>query len=281
MTDIYITILTGLGGVLLGFVFGRTLITRSLKKKIDKMKEQGQIKAKNILQEADNKAERIKKNKLLELREIEATSRSSAKQQYENNRKKLASTEKRLSERENVIKNEYQKVLEKEKSIQTWRNEVQEQKQKYFEATKLYQQKKEELKASKQELLDKKGETEDLQQEYLQKMAELSGKDIIEVEETFEKELEKKLQEQEQEAVNKVTEIIQEQTTLRIQEVKEKAELEGKKILINAIQKSAVQHIKVIGTTLFKLNSNEEKGKIIGREDEISKLWRVLQVLSW
>ncbi len=253
-------------GCVVGILIYKTLMIRGTKKKIAEMEEKGKEKSIKILQDANTKAERIKRNKLLEFKEKEVALRTDNKQHFENNKRKIAALEKRLKERENIIKDYYNKVIEKEKSVATWQEQIQDQKKRYYNLIKEQKEKDTDIENIKQDLLKEKKTLKANQQDYLKRMAEVKNIDLSDIENKFKIELKSKLQEEESNLLKKETQKLKDRVGAKIKNLQVNLEFESKKVLLTAIQKIPMDYVKTSTTTIFHLNSDEEKGKIIGRE---------------
>ncbi|MCX6231041.1 MAG: ribonuclease Y [Bacteroidetes bacterium] len=212
---------------LLSMAIGAVLGSTVLRKYLDK-------KSQNILKEAEEKAEVIKKEKMLQAKEkflqLKAEHESII-----------------LEKNSNIQKNE-NRIKQKEATLSQRMEEIQ-RKQNELTAVRENLNNQLEIINKKQGELDKLHKT---QVEKLETIANLSAEDaktqIIEA-----------LQDEaKNEAVNLIKEVMD--------EAKLTANVEAKKIVIETLQRTAVEHAIENSVSVFNLENDEIKGRIIGRE---------------
>lgn len=191
-------------------------------------------RALKILSDAEKDAEVIKKKMLLEAKEETLALKNEAEKQINSRTSKLQSFENRLKQREMTL-NQRQEELNKKNS------------------------ETEELKvtlANQQEFLDKKSaELERLHRQSVEKMESISG---LSAEEAKERLVESLKEEAKGDAQSYISEIME--------EAKMTANKEAKKIVIQSIQRVATETSIENAITVFHIDSDEIKGRIIGRE---------------
>lgn len=191
-------------------------------------------RAQKILSDAEKDAEVIKKKMLLEAKEETLALKNEAEKQINSRTSKLQSFENRLKQREMTL-NQRQEELNKKNS------------------------ETEELKvtlANQQEFLDKKSaELERLHRQSVEKMESISG---LSAEEAKERLVESLKEEAKGDAQSYISEIME--------EAKMTANKEAKKIVIQSIQRVATETSIENAITVFHIDSDEIKGRIIGRE---------------
>ncbi|MDD4696190.1 MAG: ribonuclease Y [Fermentimonas sp.] len=191
-------------------------------------------RAQKILSDAEKDAEVIKKKILLEAKEETLSLKNEAEKQINSRTSKIQSFENRLKQREMNI-NQKQEELNK-KNIET-----------------------EELKntlANQQEFLDKKsGELERLHRQSVEKLETISG---LSAEEAKDRLVESLKEEAKGDAQSYISEIME--------EAKMTANKEAKRIVIQSIQRVATETSIENAITVFHIDSDEIKGRIIGRE---------------
>jgi ribonuclease Y len=191
-------------------------------------------RAQKILSDAEKDAEVIKKKMLLEAKEETLALKNEAEKQINSRTSKLQSFENRLKQREMTL-NQRQEELNKKNS------------------------ETEELKvtlANQQEFLDKKSaELERLHRQSVEKLESISG---LSAEEAKERLVESLKEEAKGDAQSYISEIME--------EAKMTANKEAKKIVIQSIQRVATETSIENAITVFHIDSDEIKGRIIGRE---------------
>lgn len=191
-------------------------------------------RAQKILSDAEKDAEVIKKKMLLEAKEETFALKNEAEKQINSRTSKLQSFENRLKQREMTL-NQRQEELNKKNS------------------------ETEELKvtlANQQEFLDKKSaELERLHRQSVEKLESISG---LSAEEAKERLVESLKEEAKGDAQSYISEIME--------EAKMTANKEAKKIVIQSIQRVATETSIENAITVFHIDSDEIKGRIIGRE---------------
>ncbi|WP_298646102.1 ribonuclease Y [uncultured Proteiniphilum sp.] len=191
-------------------------------------------RAQNILSDAEKDAEVIKKKLLLEAKEEMLLLKTEAEKQANARTSKIQITENRLKQREMTL-NQKQEELNKRMSE--------------IDETKL-------TLTSQQEFLDKKvAEQERLHRQSVEKLETISG---LSAEEAKERLVESLKEEAKSGAQSYISEIME--------EAKMTANKEAKRIVIQSIQRVATETSIENAITVFHIDSDEVKGRIIGRE---------------
>ena len=206
-----------------GFLIGYFLYKTALKKKCE-----------DILKKAEEDAEVIKKNKLLEVKEKFLNKKSELEKEVAQRNQKIQQAENRLKQRE-ISLNQKQDELQRKK------NET--------EAIK------ENLEAQLSVIDRKKEELDNLQAQEREKLESISG---LTVEEAKERLIESLKEEAKTEAASYINDIMD--------EAKMTANKEAKRIVIQSIQRVATETAIENSVTVFHIDSDEVKGRIIGRE---------------
>ena len=206
-------------GILIGYFLNKT----ALKKKCE-----------GILKKAEEDAEVIKKNKLLEVKEKFLNKKSELEKEVAQRNQKIQQAENRLKQRE-ISLNQKQDELQRKK------NET--------EAIK------ENLEAQLSVIDRKKEELDLLQSQEREKLESISG---LTVEEAKERLIESLKEEAKTEAASYINDIMD--------EAKMTANKEAKRIVIQSIQRVATETAIENSVTVFHIESDEVKGRIIGRE---------------
>ena len=187
-----------------------------------------------IIKDAENEAEVIKKNKLLEVKEKFLNKKSELEKEVAQRNQKIQQAENRLKQRE-ISLNQRQEDLSKKKSE--------------LENTKTNLENQISIVERKQEELDR------MQSQEREKLEELSGLSAEEAKERLVESLKDEAQTQAQSMINDIME-----------DAKMTANKEAKRIIIQSIQRVATETAIENSVTVFHIDSDEVKGRIIGRE---------------
>ncbi|MDR1792915.1 MAG: ribonuclease Y [Bacteroidales bacterium] len=191
-------------------------------------------KVSRIIKEATEEAELIKKERILQAKEKFLQLKSE-------HEKQMADKSKQLSIAENRLKQKEQSHSQKQEALQRKQNEVNQLQQALSLQLDAVKKRQAELnKAQKQ------------QQEQLESIAGLS------VEEAKKELIETLRDDARSDASVLIKDIVE--------EAKQAAHLEAKKIVIKTIQRTAVEHTHENSVSVFNLDNEEIKGRIIGRE---------------
>jgi len=223
-------ILLSLVGLVVGFAISYFAGNKLTAQKIS----QAEQSAKNLLTEAEKDANNIKKEKLLEVKEEWHKRKQEFENEAQQRRNKLQSAEKIIKSREEAIDSKIELIGKKEKQLQGHDEELRKRednvKLKYDEAQKVI----------------------DEQQKKLEQISNLSRDEA------------KKL------LIDSLTnEAKTDAASLAKQirdEAKQNAMKDARKIIIEAIQRSASDHSVESTVSVVNLDSDEMKGRIIGRE---------------
>ena len=195
----------------------------------------------NILKEAETEAEVIKKNKLLEVKEKFLNKKADLEKEVALRNQKIQQVENKLKQREMVLN-------QKQEEVQRKRNEAEAIKENLEAQIVIVEQKKSEWDQKKEEL-DK------LQAQEREKLEALSG---LSAEEAKERLVESLKEEAKTEAASYINDIMD--------DAKMTANKEAKRIVIQSIQRVATETAIENSVTVFHIDSDEIKGRIIGRE---------------
>jgi len=223
-------IISGLVGLISGLIIGRYIISLINKKELKAAK----LKANEIIKVAKEKAENIKKEKVLEGKERFLQLKTEFEQKAEGIRFKIKDREDHLRRQKEEVKKSQIEVNKKEYSINNLKDSLNEQL---------------EFVSIRKKELDK-----------------VYGEHI--------KELEKVSQFSSKEAKSQLIELLKEEAKTEAisfinttrDEAKLKANKEAKKILIQTLQRTAAEQTIENTISVFNLESDDIKGQIIGRE---------------
>ena len=195
----------------------------------------------NIIKEAETEAEVIKKNKLLEVKEKFLNKKADLEKEVALRNQKIQQVENKLKQREMVLNQKLEEVQRK-------RNETEAIKENLEAQIAIVEQKKGEWDLKKEEL-------EKLHVQELEKLEAISG---LSAEEAKERLVESLKEEAKTEAASYINDIMD--------DAKMTATREAKRIVIQSIQRVATETAIENSVTVFHIDSDEIKGRIIGRE---------------
>jgi len=230
MEDIVPIVLGVIGGLAIGIIIAKLLE----KSKSNKLLNSTKKEANALIKEAKVEAEVIKKDKILQAKEKFIELKSEHEKVILSREKKIADVEKKARDKESQVHSE----LEKNKKL----NRSLEQK----EADYNY----------KLEFLEKKEDDVDkLHKRHVDMLEQISGLSVDEAK----KELVTSLKE---EAKTDAMGFVQE----TLEEAKLTAQQEARKVVLNTIQRVGVEQAVENCVSVFNLESDDVKGRIIGRE---------------
>ncbi len=191
-------------------------------------------KRESILAEATKEGETIKEKKILQAKERFLEMKSEHEKAVNERNKKVQQSEDRLKNKERELSQQIEQYKRKEKDL---------------EGTKENLQKLTELNQKKQSDLEKANQKSISLLEDLAKMSADQAKAQL---------MEQLKEEARQSAASQIQGIVD--------EAKLKANQEAKKIVIQTIQRTAVEHAVENSVSVFNIENDEMKGRIIGRE---------------
>ncbi len=223
-------ILVALLGIALGFIIDRLLLKRSLSKKIKAATEKG----KHIIKEAELTAENVKKDKILEAKEKYLRLKSEFEEEANRRKNQIISNENKLKQREASLSKQMEQTKRAEAEIESMKENLSAQ-------MDIVRKRKEEYEKIKQQQI-----------QILEKVANLKAEEAKD-------QLIETLKEEARSAAN-----------IQIKDIIEDAKLtatkEAKKIVLQTIQRTATEHAIENCVSVFNIESDDIKGKIIGRE---------------
>jgi ribonucrease Y len=225
-----IAIIAGAVALVIGIIAGKFIFAANTKNKVQEAEQQSQ----NIIKEAELRAETIKKEKELEA-EKKAVQMKAAHDRETNDRNR------KISETENRIRQKEQSINQKEGGLD---KQIKEN-----EAIK------ENLNRQIELINVKRTELEKHQEEHIRRLEKIAG---LSAEEAKSQLVESLKHEAHSQALGMQQEIIE--------DAKQKANKEARKIIIQTIQRTAAEQAIENSITVFNLESDEIKGQIIGRE---------------
>ncbi len=230
MEQLMVPILVGLIGVIAGFIIAKMLE----KTKANKLLKETDKTAKNILREAKIEADAIKKDKILQAKEKFIELKSEHEKVILSREKKMSDVEKRIRDKESRVSSE----LDKNKKL-----------------TQSLEKKESNLEYKLDFLEKKESEIEKLHKRHVDMLEQISGFSADEAKTELVTSLKA-------EAKTDAMGFIQE----TIEEAKMTAQQEARKVVLNTIQRVGVEQAIENCVSVFNLESDDVKGRIIGRE---------------
>jgi ribonucrease Y len=230
MSELATILIAALVGVGVGVFIGRIL----LKKVFKRQEEEAQERARVIIKDAEMTAENIKKDRILEAKEKYLKLKSEFEEDMNRKKNILITNENKLKQREQSVSQMQEQNKRKETEINALKETLTQQ----TEAAQKKREEAERMLAS--------------QVSQLEKIANLSA----------------------EEARNQLVEALkseaQSQASSYVKTIVEEAKLtatkEAKKVVIETLQRTATEHAVENCVSVFNIESDDIKGKIIGRE---------------
>lgn len=219
-----------IGGLVIGFIIAKFIE----KSKGKKLLNETQKEVDSMLKEARVEAEAIKKDKILQAKEKFIELKSEHEKVIIGREKKLSDIEKRAKDKESQIQSELDKSKQLNRNLEKKESEVE----------------------YKLEFLEKKeAELEKMHKRHVDMLEQISGLSA---------------EEAKIELVNSLKEDAKADAMAHIQETIEEAKLtaqqEARKVVLNTIQRVGVEQAVENCVSVFNLESDDVKGRIIGRE---------------
>ena len=205
-------------------------------------------KTRTILSEAEREAEVLKQKKLLEVKEKFLQLKGDLEQQVAQRNNKLKQIESKLKTRE-------QELNQRQGDLQKQHQEIDTLRERLAQQSEGIEEKKTEYELKKGECEEKKAELELLRQSELKRLEALGGLSADEARERLIESLRAEARDQAQGYINDI-----------VEEAKMTANKEAKKIVVQSIQRLATETAIENSVTVFHIESDEIKGRIIGRE---------------
>jgi ribonuclease Y len=230
MDPITLSIIVAIVALVAGIVAGKFIFAKDTRQRVEEAEQHAQ----NIIKEAELRAETTRKEKELAAKEKFVQLKLEHEREVTERNRKLSESENRIRQKETSLN---QKADQLDRQI------------KENEAIKQNLNKQIEVVTQKQSELDKH------QEEQTRRLEKISG---LTAEEAKAQLIESLKQEAHSQALALQQEIVD--------EAKQKADKEARKIIIQSIQRTAAEQAIENAITVFNLESDEIKGQIIGRE---------------
>ncbi len=223
MNQILLYLIDGLAGLAVGIVIGTFILRKLNSKRTEKM-----------LQEAEEKAEVMKKEKILQAKERFLQLKAEHEKVVNERNSAVQKNENRLAQKEAVISQKFEELQRRQKELDTIRENLNNQL---------------EIVGKKQTEFDR------IVKEQVEKLQSISGLSALEAKEQL---METLKEEAKSDALVYIKDTIE--------EAKLTAQREAKKVVIETIQRTAAEHAIENTVSVFPLENDDIKGRIIGRE---------------
>jgi ribonuclease Y len=191
-------------------------------------------KNERLILDAEEKGEMIKKDKILQAKEKFLQLKSDHEKIINEKNSKVLQAENRIKQKETALNQKLEETQRKQKEVQTMKDTLTTQ-------VEIVTKKQTDLEVAHKEAIDQ--------------LEAISGLSAAEAKQQI---VESLKEEARDDAMNSVREIIE--------EAKLSANTEAKKIVIETIQRTAAEHAIENTVTVFNIENDEIKGRIIGRE---------------
>ncbi len=210
-----------------GLLLGLLISTLLIRKAIEK-------KSEKLIREAENEAEVLRKSKELQAKEKFLQLKSEHEKMINERNNNVLKSENRVKQKEALVSQKLEELSRKEKELGNVRDNLNVQ----------------------LDLLNKKQQEVDrMQSQQVEKLEIISGLSASEAKTQLVDLLKSKAQ---ADSANHIREIID--------EARDTANLEAKKIVIKTLQRTAAEHAIENSVSVFNIDNDEIKGRIIGRE---------------
>ncbi|MDY4960125.1 MAG: ribonuclease Y [Lentihominibacter sp.] len=206
-------------GLLVGYILRKSIGEKTI--------GNAEMKAKNLILDAENRAETLRKEMVLAAKEEAHEQRSSLEKEIRERRNEISKSERRLVQKEESIDRKLENIEKKEESISN----------------------------KERNITNKLQETEKLVKKQLEELEKISGYSVEQAREII-------LEKVEREARSDAAALYKEIET----KAKDEADKKAKEIITGAIQRCAADHVAESTVSVVPLPSDEMKGRIIGRE---------------
>ena len=228
------TIVLIVGGIVLGFVIGFIIAKNQEKNNASKLVKNAKNEAASIIKEANHEGETIKKDKILQAKEKFIELKSEHEKVILNRDKKMAEAEKRTRDKESQTSSELARSKKLNVDVENKIND-------YNKRIVYLDKRKEEL--------------EKLHKSQVQQLEVISG---LSAEDAKEQLIESLKGEAKNDAMAYVRD--------KMEEAKMTSQQDAKKIIINTIQRIGTEEAIDNCVSVFNIESDDVKGRIIGRE---------------
>ena len=230
MSNIIVAVIAAIVGIGAGIALTTYLLRKSIEKK-----------SIHLLVDAEEKAEMIKKEKMLQAKEKYLQLKTDHENMAQEKNNLIAKNENRQKQREQQLNQRHDEIQKKNEEVQKHLKELTE--------TKVNLDQQKEVISRKQLEIDK------AHKQYIEQLEIISGLTADEAKDQLVENLKDEARTQAMASINDI-----------IDEAKLKANNEAKKIIVETIQRTAAEQTIENTVSVFNIESEEIKGRIIGRE---------------
>ena len=223
MTHGIITVVVGILALVIGLLVGYILRKNIAEKTIGS----AETKAKNLILDAENRAEAIKKEMKLEAKEEIHKMRSDMEKEIRDRRNEVSRQEKRINQKEDYIDKKVENIEKKEENITKRENG----------------------------LIEKGRELDKVIEKQMAELEKISGLSVEDAKQILLANTEKEIRHDASIMIKDIE-----------SKAKEEADKKAKEIIVGAIQRCAADHVAESTVSVVALPNDEMKGRIIGRE---------------
>lgn len=230
MGDTITLVAIAVGALAVGIFVGRILLQKMNTKALQEIEEKGKL----IIKEAEMTAESAKKDRILEAKEKFLKLKSEFEEESNRKKNQIITNENKLKQREANLNKTQEKNKRREEELESVRENLEAQ-------LEIVRKRKEDLDAR----VDQKVKA-------LEKVAQLSADEARE------------------QLINTLKDEAESKASALVKDIIDEAKLAGakeaKKIVIQSIQRTATEHAIENCVSIFNIESDDIKGKVIGRE---------------
>ncbi|GEQ86552.1 ribonuclease Y [Patiriisocius marinistellae] len=237
MNDIVMYIIIGIVGLAIGFLIAKMLEKNNASQTVASAKKE----AASIVKEATIEGESIKKDKMLQAKEKFFELKSEHEKVINSRDKKMGDAEKRIRDKESQISSELAKNKKSNADLENKKSDLENKKKDYDERLSV--------------LDKKKSEVDKMHRSQIEQLEVISSLSADEAKEQLMHSLK-------EEAKTDAMAFVQNS----VEEAKMTAQQEAKKIIITTIQRIGTEEAVENCVSVFNLESDDVKGRIIGRE---------------
>ena len=237
-------ILIALVAVGIGIFVGR----KTMKETFDAKQQEAEAKAADILKTAELQAETMKKDRMLEAKEKFLRLKADFEEQTTEKRGQLQQSEAKLKQREQQLGQQADQQRTREGELNQLKNDINQQKNTLVQQTDA-------LKRRSEEVDHRQAEADRMLADQVAQLERIAGL-------SAEQALERMVETLKAEADTRASAYVKNM----LEEAKLTATKEAKKVVIDTIQRTATEHAIENCVSVFNIESDDIKGKVIGRE---------------
>ncbi len=250
-TSIILIVLCSIIAAGIGVFMGR----KSLQGAIADKQQEAEAKAADILKTAELQAETIKKDRMLEAKEKYLRLKTEFEEQTNEKRGLLQQNEAKLKQREQQLAQQADQQRTREGELNQLKNEINLLKNEVGQQKNVLSQQVEALNRRNEEVDRRQAEADKMLAEQVSQLEKIAGL-------SAEQALERMVETLKAEADTRASAYVKNM----LEEAKLTATKEAKKVVIDTIQRTATEHAIENCVSVFNIESDDIKGKVIGRE---------------